>query len=784
MFQHNWLIIIRNFKRFKGAFFINLIGLSTGLSCALLIYLWVNDELKMDKFHEKDSQLFQVIERAQHSDRTAINEHTAGLLPEALVKDMPEVEYAAGAGGMDEGTLTVGENNIKANGFYAGKDYFNIFTYPLIEGNKSQVLMDKNAIVISQDLAMRLFKTTENVIGKTVEFQHEKHFQVSGIFKGTPPNSSKQFDFVFSFQEYKEVNPSVLDWKYNTSSAYVVLKKGTDINRFNQKIAGLIKTNTGDAFRTLSLRPYSSAYLYGRYDNGVQVGGRIEYVRLLSFIAIFILVIACINFMNLSTAKASRRIKEVGIKKAIGATREALIFQYIGESMVMAFLSLFFAVVMVAFLLPSFNDITGKHLHLTFDTRIILSFLGITIFTGFMSGSYPAFYLSGFNPTAVLKGKLSTSIGELWIRKGLVIFQFTLSVILIVAVLIIYKQIEFIQTKSLGYNKENIIYFDKEGRAAENLDNFLVAAKNVPGVVNAASIGQNIVGSGLNTFLDISWEGKDPNEKIVFEWRPVSYDLIETLGIQMATGRAFSRGFGGDSSKIIVNEAAVKAMGLKDPVGKIIDVQGSKFEVVGVTKDFHFASLHEKVNPLFFVLRPDWTHKIMIKIAAGKENSAISSLQNFYQQYNSGFPFDYKFLDEDYQAQYAAEKRVSVLSRYFAGLAMLISCLGLFGLATFTAERRMKEIGIRKVLGSGEANIVMLLSADFSKMVFTGILIALPISYLIARSWLDKFAYSIKLEVWYFLVAGLLALLTAMLTVGVQALKAANMHPLKCLRDL
>ena len=738
----------------------------------------------MDKFHEKDSQLYQVIERAQHSDGIAINEHTAGLLSEALIKDMPEVEYAAGAGGMDEGTLTVGENNIKANGFYAGKDYFNIFTYPLIDGNKTQVLLDKNAIVISQDLAMRLFKTTENVIGKTIEFQHEKHFQVSGIFRDIPPNSSKQFDFVFSFEAYKEVNSSVLDWKYNTSSTYLVLKKGTDVNRFNQKIAGMISSHTGDAFRTLFLRSYSSAYLYGRYDNGVQVGGRIEYVRLLSFIAIFILVIACINFMNLSTAKASRRIKEVGIKKAIGATREALILQYMGESMVMAFLSLFFAVVMVAFLLPSFNDITSKHLHLSFDTSVILSFLGITVVTGFMSGSYPAFYLSGFDPIAVLKGKLSTSIGELWVRKGLVIFQFTLSVILIVAVMIIYKQIEFIQTKNLGYNKENIIYFEKEGRVAENLDNFLVAAKSVPGIVNAASIGQNIVGSGLNTFLDISWEGKDPNEKIVFEWRPVTYDLIETLGIKMVAGRAFARGFGGDSSMIIVNEAAVKAMGLKNPVGKIIDVQGSKFEVVGVAKDFHFASLHEKVNPLFFVLRPDWTHKVMIKIAAGKESSTISHLQDFYQQYNSGFPFDYKLLDEDYQAQYAAEKRVSVLSRYFAGLAILISCLGLFGLAAFTTERRRKEIGIRKVMGSSEANIVMLLSADFSKMVFTGILIALPISYLIARSWLDKFAYSIKLEAWYFLLAGLLALLTAMLTVGIQALKAANIHPLKCLRDM
>lgn len=789
MFRHNLLLIYRNFQRFKSTFFINLIGLSTGLACALLIYLWVSDELSIDKFHEKDNQLFQVMEHQQHAGSIRVTNSTPGLLAEVLVEEMPEVEYAVVATPVywfEKFTLSVADNNVKAAGQYASKDYFNMFSYDLIQGDENQVLADKNFIVLSEELAMNLFNTTENIIGKAVEFQHEKQFLVSGIFKGTPANSTDQFDFVLSFEVFKDLNPGVLKWGNSGPNTFVLLEEGTNIGQFNDKIAGLIKIKHTDTHRTLFARPYSDKYLYGNYENGVQTGGRIEYVRLFSIIAIFILIIACINFMNLSTAKASRRIKEVGIKKAIGAARKTLILQYLGESMLMTFLSLLTAIVLVVLFLPQFNQITGKHLALDFDATLILSLLGITFFTGLMAGSYPALYLSSFSPVAVLKGgailgKFNSVVGELWARKGLVVFQFTLSVILIVSVLVVYKQIEFVQTKNLGYNKENILYFEREGRLEKNLETFLLEMKNIPGIVSASSIGQSMVGGGNTTTLD--WEGKNPDDIIAFAGRPVNYDIIEMLGIEIVAGRSFSRNFSTDSSAIILNEAAVDVMGIKDPVGKVVRLWDNDMQIIGVVKNFHYESLHEEVKPLFFVLNPEYTEKIMAKVEAGRERETIEQLQAFYQTYNPGFTLDYEFLDEDYQTLYVAEQRVATLSKYFAGLAILISCLGLFGLASFTAERRLKEIGIRKILGSSDFSIVYLLSKDFTKMVITAIAIALPFSYFIAARWLESFAYSIDLEWWFFIGAGLIALFIAWFTVGLQTVKAAKINPAQCLRD-
>jgi ABC-type antimicrobial peptide transport system permease subunit len=486
--------------------------------------------------------------------------------------------------------------------------------------------------------------------------------------------------------------------------------------------------------------------------------------------------------MNLSTAKASRRIKEVGIKKAIGAGRPALIFQYLGESMLMTFISVALAVLMVDIFLPQFNEITFKNLSLSFDSGFILSLLTISLVTGLISGSYPALYLSGFNPSTVLKGKLNTSLGEMWARKGLVVFQFTLSIILIVSVLVIYRQIKFVQEKNLGYNKDNIVYFPIEGKVKTTLETFINELEKVPGVLKASSIGMSMVGGGNTT--DVDWEGKDPDVRMPFAVRPVNYDIIEMLDLKIVDGRSFSRTFSGDSAKVILNEAAAKAMALENPVGKTISLgAGFNLEIIGVVNDFHFESLRSDVSPMFFVLAPQFAEKVMLKIEGGTAVNTINNIQSFYKEYNPGFSFDYRFLDEDYQAQYGAEIRVSILSRYFAGIAILISCLGLFGLAAFTAERRRKEIGIRKVLGSSEFSIVYLLSGDFTKLVLIAILIAVPFSYLMVKDWLAGFAYKIPLEWWYFVGSGFMALFIAWLTVGTQAVKAARINPTKCLRD-
>jgi putative ABC transport system permease protein len=783
MLKHYLLLIYRNIIRNKSYFFINLIGLTAGLVCTLLIYLWVRDEWRMDKFHEKETRLFQVMEFQKYADEIMTTTSTPGLLAETLKEEIPEIEYAATTTWINQFTLSIKDHNVKAKGYYVGPDYFNIFSYTLVDGNPDQVLQDKLSMVISRELARKLFDTEENVIGKSVEFQHNKTYQVSGVFEGTPPNSSHQFDFVLSFEAFKDENEWVTEWGNNGPSTFAVLKAGNHAAEVSEKIKDFVKARNEESNVTLFLKPFSERYLYGRYENGKQTGGRIEYVRLFSIIAIFILMIACINFMNLSTARASRKAKEVGIKKSLGAQRQSLIFQYLSESLVTSFLALTVAWAIVWLFLPQFNLITEKRMTLSlYDLELLAWFSGIALFTGIVAGSYPALYLSGFKPAAVLKGEVKGSLGELWARKGLVVFQFFLSVILIVSVLVIYKQIEFVQSKNLGYNKEHLIQIPVEGKVEGNVKTFLDEVKKIPGVVSVSSLGHSMLGRNNNT-SGLEWEGKNPEDLILFENIGVNYNLIETMGIELAEGRSFSEEFSTDTSKIIFNEAAIRIMNMKDPIGKTIKLWGQyDLEIIGVVKDFHFQSMHDVVNPLFFRLSPQNTWNVAIRMEAGTEKETLEALSEFYADYNPGFTFDYKFQDQEYAKMYAAEQRVATLSGYFASMAVLISCLGLFGLATFTAERRLKEIGIRKALGSSSTSIVMLLSGDFTKMVLVSVFIGIPASYWLLSKWLERFAFHIELNSWYFIAAGVIALVIAWVTVAYQAIKAANVNPVKCLR--
>jgi ABC-type antimicrobial peptide transport system permease subunit len=784
MFKHNLLLAFRNFKRFKGTFFINLIGLSTGLACAILIFLWVGDEFRVDKFHSSDARLYQVMANHHQPERIVTIESTPGLLAEALVNEVPGIEFAASTSTSNETFLvSQTETHVKAKGKFASRDFFNVFSYTLSRGKKDQVLTDPNAIVVSETLAKNLFGQSSDVVGKTVEWsiQNFKHVvTITGVFQDAPEYSSDQFDFVLSFEYFQDNVVTYPTWGNNYASTILVLKKDTDVQEFGEKIVGFIKKHQADSNIKLFLQHYSDRYLYGSYENGTVSGGRITYVTLFSIIAIFILVIACINFMNLSTAKASRRIKEVGIKKAVGAFRHTLVKQYLGESMLMAFVSLFMALILVQLLLSSFNNITGKNLGLSFDRNGVLLLLGVTIFTGIVSGSYPALYLSGFNPATVLKGKLHSSIGEIFIRKGLVIFQFALSVILIVSVLVVYKQIEFVQNKNLGYDKDNVIYFEQEGKVMTSKDVVLNELKKIPGVVNAA-LSDYKIGEESWTY-GVTWEGNE-DYNLQFMEMSVGYDALEMLGIDIEGGRSFSRQFSSDSSGIIFNEAAINAMGLVDAVGKKVKHYTGEKTIIGVVKDFHYKSLYNAVGPMLIHFNPDETRYVTVKIQAGQEQETIANIQNFYKTFNPGYTLDYKFMDEDYEELYAAEMRVGTLSKYFAGLAIIISCLGLLGLAAFTAERRIKEIGVRKILGSTEYEIVLLLSRDFTSMIFMAIAIALPISYLLAKSWLGNFQFKIELETWYFAVAGILALCIGWITVASQTIKAAKVNPAQSLRS-
>jgi putative ABC transport system permease protein len=784
MFTSYLKIAWRHLLKNRQFTFLNLVGLSTGLACALLIYLWVHDELTFDHFHQKDEQLFQVMENQPLSGGIRTTSETPAPLAESVAAVMPEVEYATVTtppSWFPKTVINIGDKTIRAAALFAGKDYFNIFSYGLMQGNPAQVLANNNGIVISEKLALSLFHTVDNVIGKTIVWQidqFKKPGVITGIFKGTPANSSIQFDFVLSFDAFKELlgMEGTLDGP-GPFLNYVVVKKGTNIPKFNAKLSAFMTSRSKGAARTFFLKSYGDNYLHGEYENGVQAGGRIGYVKLFSLIALFILLIAGINFMNLSTAKATGRMKEIGIRKVVGAHRNSLVAQYLGESLLMSFLALIVALLLVICFLPTFNEMTGKQLIIHPDINLIVAILGITLFTGLLAGSYPALYLSGFKPVAVLKGKISNTFGELWARKGLVVFQFTLSALFIVAVLVIYRQMAYVQTKHLGYDKDNVIYFDSEGRVPENIPTFLAELKNIPGVVNASGMVGNVLGGPS---IGISWKAADGSEPKTIQFRQflVNYGMMETLGLEMAAGRIFSRDFSGDSSRVIFNEAAIKAMGIQDPIGKVIDLGGVKREIVGVAKNFHFQSLHEAIKPLFFSLDLHGS-TIMVKIQAGMEKQVLERLTAFYKSYNPGFALDYKFLDEDYQAQYLAEQRVAILSKYFAGFAVLISCLGLFGLAAFTAEKRRKEICIRKVLGATVNNVVLLLSKDFLKSVGIAIAIAIPLAWCLMTHWLNSFAYHIHLGPDIFLLTGSAMLLITLFTVSFQAIKTALMNPVK-----
>ncbi len=788
MIRYNFLIALRNFQKHRGSFLINLTGLSTGLACALMIYLWVSNELSIDKFHENDARLYQVIEHQEQANEIITLDGSVGVLAEALEEDFPEVEYATTvtpASWFSDFNLEYDEKQLKAGGQYVGEDFFNVFSYELLQGAPGRVLQDKHSIVISEALAMRIFNTTENIVGKELEWSiltYEEQAIVSGVFADVPSNSSSQFDFVVSFEVFKETMPWVTSWGNTGPHTYVVLEEQADFHAFNAKIDDYISTWTDNAdFRSLEARLFSDTYLYGTYKNGLQTGGRIEYVRLFSLIGIFILLIACINFMNLSTARATRRAREVGVKKSMGVGRSPLVVQYLTESLLLTLFSLLAAFLMVSLLLPEFNNITGKELGLSLSPQLLIGIMLIMLLTALLAGSYPAFYLSSFNPVAILRGKVKSSSGEAFARKGLVILQFSLSAMLIVAVWIVYEQISFVQSKNLGYNKEQLITFPAEGAIAQKSETFLQELKKLPEVQNASTLSNPLINNDHAT-VGLSWPGKNPDEIVQFQNFSVGYDMIETLGLEVAAGRSFSRNFGSDSSAIIFNEKAVELMGLEEPIGATVNLWGDDRTIVGVVENFHFESLHQEVKPLFFKL-DNWSQLILARLESGSEREALAAMTNLYQQFNPGYAFDFNFVDADYQELYAAEQRVSTLSRYFAVLGILISCLGLFGLAAFTAERRTKEIGIRKALGSGRLGIVYLLSRDFIKTVLIAILIAIPGSYLVARQWLSGFAFRIDLQWWYFVGVGVLVLLIAWLTVSLQTFRAARVNPVDCLRS-
>lgn len=805
MLKNYFTVAWRNLWRHKQFTVLNLLGLSGGLASVLVIWLWVNDELQVDRFNQNDSRLYEVLKKGPDaSGAIQVGKHTQGVLAQAMASELPEVEYAVPVVKFgDHSVLSAGDKHIRANHEFGGKDFFRVFSYPLVDGRQPDV-SGVSGIFISDQLAMKLFNTTR-VSGRTVNWEYDNDhamftgpYTIAGVFTAPPANATNQFDLLVPFDLYAKKMAGTLGdvtfWGSNMAHTYVVLKQGTDANAFNQKIkdfsANKIRSiYTGDQGKNLAsyegqlfTRRYSDAYLHNQFVNGQAVGGRIEYVRLFSIIALFILVIACINFMNLSTAQAVSRSKEVGVRKVIGARRYSLILQYLAESVLLTLAAMSVALILAYGILPVFSRITGKALGFHLNAGILAMVFLLIVVTGLLAGSYPAFYLSRFNPVRALKGGVSAGSGETVLRKSLVVFQFFISIVLIISVLVIYRQMKLVQTIHLGYNKDHVIHFSTEGIADHNLATFMTELRNIPGVEQVSSMEGDLLGNAGHSGGGISWDGKDPNLAIEYYGISGDFGYPELLGMKMAAGRSFSPQFGTDSTSVIFNESAIAAMGLKNPIGKTVSLWGKNKQIIGIVKDFHFESLHTKVAPAFLEYAPV-NPNILVRLKAGTEPQTLAALNQQYKQFTNGLDFEFRFLDEDYQTLYASEQRVAVLSRYFASIAILISCLGLFGLSAFTAQQRKREIGIRKVVGASVRQIAVMLSNDFLKLVCLALLIAFPVAWWMMNSWLQGFAYRISLHAGLFALAAFAVVVITLATISFQSIRAAMANPVKSLRS-
>ena len=790
MIKNYFKITWRNLSRNKAFSAINIAGLALGMTCSLLIMLWVKDEQSVDAFHKNGRWLYQVYERQLHDGKIEASYPTQGLLADELKRVVPEVQYASA---MDyaaaPGTANTFEANNRVNkisGMYAGADFFRMFSFPILLGKDTSALDAPGGIAVSRRMAEMFFGSAEKAFGKPIRFENREDLLITAVFENLPVNSSMQFDFLRTWVDYVKENDWVHNWGNTSPNTYVQLRATADPVKTNAAIKDFIyryqqkaKGNTTE----LALQAFAEKYLHGSFENGIPAGGRIEYVHLFTVLAIFVLLIACINFMNLATARSAKRAKEVGLRKVIGAARSSLVAQFIGEAILLCLLSAIIAFLWAYTLLPGFNALTGKQLSLPVTQPFFwAAFFILVIVTGFVAGSYPALFLSSLKPVQVLKGSLKFKWGTTFFRRGLVVFQFTLSIVLITGMTVIYRQVNYIQSKNIGYDRENLVYIPIEGELIKNYGVFKNEATKIPGVLsiskmrNSPTIIEHHNGS-------ISWPGKDPNQVLSFADAIVGYDFAKTLKLELKEGRDFSKDFGTDSAAFILNETAVKQIGFKNPLGQTVIWGKHPGKVIGVLKDFHFASMHESIEPLIIHLDEKWGWgTILVRTQAGKTRQTVEGLKKVYASLNPKFPFTCQFSDQEFTRLYQSEEIVSQLSNIFAFLAIFISCLGLFGLATFTAAQRTKEIGVRKVLGASVPNIVAMLSNSFLKLVAIAMLIGFPLAWFGLNRWLQNFAYKIDIEWWVFIFAGSVTIGIAMLTVSFQSIKAALSNPVKSLR--
>lgn len=785
MIKNYFKIALRNLNRNKGFSFINIAGLAAGMASAMLILLWILNEVSYDQFHENKDRIYEAWNRAEFSGEVQAWNTTPKILARTLERDLPEVEQAVRVDWGSNFLFSIGDKRLTLQGNIVDSNFLQVFSFPLLKGNPALVLKDMHSIVLTQTLAKKLFDD-EDAMGKVIKVDNKENFTVTGILKDLPNNTRFKFEYLIPWSYKRFLGDDDENWGNNSTRTYVMLKPNATLASVAPKIKTFKQKYDKDEPKwEMFIYPMSRWRLYSSFSNGQEDGGgRIVFVGLFGIIAAFILLIACINFMNLSTARSEKRAKEVGIRKVVGARKGTLITQFIGESILLAFIAGVFAVCIVQLSLPAYNRLTDKSLFIDYgNVYYWLAAIGFVIFTGILAGSYPAFFLSAFQPVKVLKGTFKKANALVTPRKVLVVLQFTFAIILIICTIIVKQQIDYAQSRETGYNKNNLIYHLFTGDIEKNfslIKNELLASGAAASVTKTSAPLTQSWSDGWGQ----EWEGKDPNDKTDFNRYNEDEGLGTTAGLTFVKGRDFDlKQFPTDSTGMIINESALKVMKFKDPIGKIVKDNGQDWHVVGVIKDFILTSPYEPTKPMLIAGAKAWFQTILIKLNDKKSTADnLKKAEAIFKKYNTEYPFEYKFVDQEYARKFDDEQRTGTLAALFAGLTIFISCLGLFGLATYMAENRVKEIGVRKVLGASVTGLATLLSKDFLKLVFISFLIAAPASWWLMNAWLRDYNYHVDISWWVFAMAGCLSIIIAIVTVSYQAIKAAVANPAKSLR--
>lgn len=781
MIENYLKIALRNIRRYSAYSILNITGMAIGMACAMLILLWVQDEWSFDRHFKNAGNLYRLIENQNSSAREAsMLVPVPGAMTNDLKKEYPEIIRSSR---FTPSPLTLQKSGefVEETVALVDKDFLKMFDIEFVQGDINSALNDPHNIILTEEMAKKYFGD-ENALGKTIQSRGYV-VSVTGVVKSLPRNSHIHFNFLVPIEWLSELGGHINDWRERFYT-YVEITDGADSKLVASKIKDIIKRNTRGSDSEIFLQNIKKIHLFssGKYAYDVSGQGDITYVRILSVVAVFILIIACINFMNLSAAQSAGRAKEIGLRKVAGADRRKIIFQFLGEPLLIVFVAHMIAMILVELLLPGYNILTGKQLYVDYrSATLYIGLISIVLFCGLLAGSYPAFYLSSLKPSDTLKNLINKNPGNAQFRRVLVIFQFSISVVLIICSLIVRRQLNFMQNKNLGFNRDNIGYFMFPTRPGDpKLESLKKELSNNTDILNVTITSPNPFNID-GTVGGFNWPGKKSGDEVLFSILSADIDFAKTFKLELKEGRFFSSEFSTDNTAVMINEAAAKVLDLRNPIGEILTTPwGARFNIIGVVKDFNFKSLHYKIEPL--ILQIGLNNNIYFRMKPDKISLVVESVKKTYKSFNPGLPIDFHFLDDDFENLYRSEQRIGKIFSYFSLLAIIISCLGLVGLSSFMTERRTKEIGIRKMNGAKTGEIFSLLSGEYLIWVSISIIIACPVAWYGMNKWLQNFAYRVSISWWIFALAAAIALFIASLTVSFQSYKAAGKNPVEALR--